>query len=132
MLWCILIWDIASTLGVIIYCTFESVLNRCLEPSRQIDRVTPMNKSFEKVANYSTALMTFKAIQKICPSYLSKRFILCGNGGEHDAQGVNTRAGPEKKSVCRELGIRSIRKYFCITPQMFGIVFPLIFVKLSL
>ena len=30
--------------------------------SRQIDRVTPMNKSFDKVANYSTALMTFKAV----------------------------------------------------------------------
>ena len=54
----------------------------------QADRVTPMNKPFNKVANYSTALMTFKAIQKICPPYLSKRFILCGNGGDPNAQGV--------------------------------------------
>ena len=77
--------------------TLSHVRKRFESLSRQIDRVTPMNRSFEKVANYSTALMTFKAVQKICPSYLSKRFTLCGNGGEPDAQGVNTRAGSEKK-----------------------------------
>ena len=77
--------------------TLAHVCRRFESLSRQIERVTPMNKSFQKVANYSTALMTFKAINKICPSYLSKRFILCGNGGQPDAQGVNTRAGAEKK-----------------------------------
>ena len=77
--------------------TLSHVRKRFESLSRQIDRVTPMNKPFGKVANYSTALMTFKAIQKICPPYLSKRFILCGNGGDPNAQGVNTRAGTEKK-----------------------------------
>ena len=77
--------------------TLSHVRKRFESLSRQIDRVTPMNKSFDKVANYSTALMTFKAVQKICPSYLSKRFVLCGNGGGPDAQGVNTRAGLDKK-----------------------------------
>jgi len=77
--------------------TLSHVRRQFESMSRQIDRVTPMNKPFNKVANYSTALMTFKAIQKICPPYLSKRFILCGNGGDPNAQGVNTRAGTEKK-----------------------------------
>ena len=54
-----------------------------------------MNKPFEKVVNYSTALMAFKAVNKICPTYLSNKFVLCRP--PPDAPGVVTRAGAENK-----------------------------------
>ena len=59
--------------------TLSHVRKRFDSLSRQIDRVSPTNKSFEKLADYNTALMTFEAIQKICPQYLTNRFVLCGN-----------------------------------------------------
>ena len=66
--------------------------------SRQINQVSQTNKSFEKLTNYSTALMTFKTVNKIAPPYLTKRFVLCGNRNEKgELVGVNTRAAKENK-----------------------------------
>ena len=75
--------------------TLAHVRKRFESLSKQIDRVTPMNKPFEKVAKYSIALMAFKAVNKIAPSYLSNRFVLCRP--PPDAPGVVTRAGAENK-----------------------------------
>ena len=75
--------------------TYSHVLKRFDSLSRQIDRITPMNKPFESIVNYSNAVMTFKAVQRICPPYLSKRFVLCRP--PPDAPGVLTRAGAENK-----------------------------------
>ena len=78
--------------------TLSHVRKRFESLSKQIDRVSPTNKSFHKLANYSTALMTFKAITKISPPYLTKRFVLCGNRNEEsELVGVNTRAARENK-----------------------------------
>ena len=75
--------------------TLAHVKKRFDSLSRQIDRITPMNKPFEKVVEYSTALMAFKAVNKICPTYLSNKFVLCRP--PPDAPGVVTRAGAENK-----------------------------------
>ena len=75
--------------------TLSHVKKRFDSLSRQIDRITPMNKSFSSMVNYSTALMAFKAVNKICPTYLSKRFVLCRPA--EDAPGMLTRAGAENK-----------------------------------
>ena len=75
--------------------TLKHVSNRFESLTRNIDRITPINKSFEKLKNYNTALMTFKAVHKICPPYLSKRFVLCRP--PPDTPGVLTRAGAENK-----------------------------------
>ena len=78
--------------------TLSHVRKRFDSLSRQIERVSPTNKSFEKLADYNTALLTFKAIQKICPQYLTNRFDLCGNRNEEgELIGVNTRAARENK-----------------------------------
>ena len=47
--------------------TYSHVLKRFDSLSRQIDRITPMNKPFGSIVEYSNAVMTFKAIQKISP-----------------------------------------------------------------
>ena len=75
--------------------TLSHVRKRFDSLSRQIDRITPMNKPFNSMVNYSTALMAFKAVNKICPSYLSKRFVLCRP--PEDGPGMLTRAGAENK-----------------------------------
>ena len=75
--------------------TLKHISNRFESLTRNIDRITPMNKSFEKLKNYNTALMTFKAVNKIAPPYLSKRFVLCRP--PPDTPGVLTRAGAENK-----------------------------------
>ena len=78
--------------------TSSYVRKRFESLSRQINKVSQTNKSFEKLTNYSTALMTFKSINKIAPSYLTKRFVLCGNRNEKgELVGVNTRAARENK-----------------------------------
>ena len=78
--------------------TSSYVRKRFESLSRQINQVSQTNKSFEKLTNYSTALMTFKSVNKISPPYLSKRFILCGNRNEEgELEGVNTRAARENK-----------------------------------
>ena len=61
-----------------------------------------MHKSFTGLANYNTALMTFKAINQICPSYLSNWFVLVRN-----AHGRNTRAAAQNK-----LTVRHVRNKF--------------------
>ena len=75
------------------------VLKRFDSFSRQINQVSQTNKScFEKLTNYSTALMTFKSVNEISPPYLNKRFVLCGNRNEKgELVGVNTRAARENK-----------------------------------
>jgi len=87
--------------------TLKHVLNRFDSLTRQIDRDVPMNRPFNSLRAYNSAMMTFKAVNKICPPYLSKRFILCGNGGDPNATGVQTRAGAEKK-----LRLQRIRNKF--------------------
>lgn len=74
--------------------TLAHVRNRFESLTRQVDRITPMNKPFNSITSYSTALMTFKAVNKISPPYLSKRFILCR---DPDGEGVETRAAKQNK-----------------------------------
>ena len=78
--------------------TSSYVRKRFESLSSQINQVSQTNKSFEKLTNYSTALMTFKSVNKISPPYLTKRFVLCGNRNEKgELVGVNTRAARENK-----------------------------------
>ena len=43
---------------------------------RSINKVHKMNKSFDQIRKYNTLTMTFKGINKITPTYLSKKFSL--------------------------------------------------------
>ena len=66
--------------------TLSRVRNRFESLTRQIDRVSPMNRPFDSLAKYNTAVMTFKAVNKICPQYLSERFKLVKDLHDHDTR----------------------------------------------
>ena len=72
--------------------TLAHVSNRFVSLTRQIDRVVPMNKPFDKLKKFNTAVMAFKAVNKISPLYLSKHLPLIQN-----PNGVSTRANKQKK-----------------------------------
>ena len=90
-----------------------------------------MNKPFNSKVNYSTALMAFKAVNKICPSYLSKRFVLCRP--PEDGPGMLTRAGAENKlRVQRNRNKFDSKIPFFTMPPILGTICPTILDNLNL
>ena len=82
--------------------TLSHVMKRFESLGNQIDRITPMNKPFNNLAEYSTGIMTFRSINNICPTYLSDRFMLVRN-----AHSNNTRAAAQN-----ELTVRNVRNKY--------------------
>ena len=90
-------------------------------------------KFFAKLTNYSTALMTFKSVNKIAPPYLTKRFVLYGNRNEKgELVGVNTRAARKISYVFKKQETNMILKRFFIMVLKSGIIYLTIYVKLNL
>uniref|UniRef100_A0A7M5XJW5 Uncharacterized protein n=1 Tax=Clytia hemisphaerica TaxID=252671 RepID=A0A7M5XJW5_9CNID len=95
--------------------TSSYVRKRFESLSRQINLVSQTNKSFEKMTNYSTALLSFKSVNKISPAYLTKRFVLCGNRNEKgELVGVNTRAARENKLCVQKTRNKYDSKHFFV------------------
>ena len=51
--------------------------------SRQINQIHPMNKDFHQLCDYSSALMTFKAINNLAPQYICDRVNLVRSIHDH-------------------------------------------------
>ena len=68
-------------------------INYCLNTSvnikkfdvlfRQIDKFHPLNRSITQLINYNKAVMVFKGIHKLCPSYISDRLHLVQHQHHH-------------------------------------------------
>ena len=61
-------------------------LNRFDSLIENVSRVSPLNKTFGQLVNYSKAIMTFKGIHKLAPSYLSSRFKLVNQRHERETR----------------------------------------------
>ena len=61
---------------------------------RQVDKLFPLKKSFSQLANYSKAVMVFKGLHNLCPSYISNRLKLVRNVHTH-----NTRSSAQNNIV---------------------------------
>ena len=51
--------------------------------SRQINQIHPINKGFRQLCDYSSALMTFKAINNLAPQYICDRVNLVRSIHDH-------------------------------------------------
>ena len=43
---------------------------------RSVDKILPIGKNFSKMADYQRSILAFKAINNLCPTYLTNRFNL--------------------------------------------------------
>ena len=75
----------------------SSVTKKFDSLTRHVNRVHPMNKDFKNLCDYSTALMTFKAIKNLAPKYICDRVNLVRNIHDHD-----TRAAAQNQLQVRQ------------------------------
>ena len=75
-----------------------SALRKFASFSNQINKLRPMGKNFEQLCNYSSALMAFKAVNKLAPTYICDRVKLIRDVHNHD-----TRAAAHNNLAARRI-----------------------------